>query len=110
MPHKRGGDFVFSEQPYLIKIAFDSVDVAKDGKHYNTLRPPERAIVREWLEKIQVPLGQIGPNGEVLEHGVITRHTERKAANLMFFEAMRRSLPDYPWPFRSVRSRGFGLM
>lgn len=110
VPHKRGGVFSFNEQPYVIKVAYDSPDMGRDGKHYHSLSKPEKAIVKEWLEQIKVPFGKFGESGEVLEHGVITRHTERKAANVLFFEGMRNSLPDYPWPFHAKRSGGFGLM
>lgn len=110
VPHKRSGAFCFTEAPYVIKVAYDSPDVRQAGKHFNTLTRPERLIVREWLKQIGIPFGKLGDNGEVLRHGVMTRHTERKAANLLFFEAMRASLPDYPWPFRSNRPKGFGLL
>ena len=65
------------------------------------------AIVKEWLELIDVPLGKRDKDGEVLEYGVVTRHIERRAACLLFFEQMRQSLPEWPWPFRSTRVSGF---
>lgn len=108
VPHKRKGEFCFTDSPYVIKVAYDSPDTANAGKHYDTLTSAERKIIAEWLELIDVPFGKM-KDGEVIEHGVCTRHTERKAANILFFEAMRKALPEYPWPFRSTRKKGFGL-
>lgn len=109
VPQKRGGKFVFDVQPYIMKVSLDSPDRKARGKHILTLTKEERRIVKEWLSQINIPLGKM-EGEEVLEHGVMTRHSERKAANLLFFEAMRASLPEWPWPFRSKRPKGFGLI
>lgn len=109
IPHRRGGEWVFTEEPYLMKVSLDSPDLAKKGKHYHSMTAREKEIIQAWLDHIGVPLGRMGTNGEVAEFGVTTRHTERRAANLHFFELMRRSLPTYPWPFRSTKIKGFGL-
>jgi hypothetical protein len=119
VPHKRGGKFVFTEQPYVIKTSFESPETKDVGKHYFNLTAAEKTVVDEWLELIRVPLGTLGPpTGEggryrkedVLTYGVITRHTERRAANLIFFEMLRDHIPQYPWPFRSTAPRGFGIL
>lgn len=110
VPHKRKGKFVFDRQPYIIKTSHESPTVKNKGQHVLTISADEKKIVMEWLEKIDIPLGKLGPDGEVLEWGVITRHTERRVANLLYFEAMLASLPPYPWPFVTNRRRGFGLL
>lgn len=110
VPHQRQGKWVFDEQPYLMKVSDESPDRKKQGTHYLTMSPMEQKIIREWLEYLGVPLGKLDDKGETLEFGVITRHTERRAANLLFFEEMRKSLPDWPWPFVSKRKKGLGLM
>lgn len=110
VPHKRGGEFVFTEQPYLVKVSMDSPEVRSIGKHFLTMSKAEQDIVHEWLSVIDIPLGKLGDEGEVLEYGVITRHTERRAANLRFYEVMRKSVPEYPWPFVSTRRKGFGFV
>ncbi len=93
VPHKRGGKFVFSEQPYIVKMSEDSPDSKNQGKHYQTMKEAEKRIVLEWLEKIGIALG------DEKTKGVLNRHIERRAACLLFFEEMRQSLPKYPWPF-----------
>ncbi len=106
IPHKRNGKFVFNVSPYLMKVSNDAPDRRLQGKHVLTLSPLEKGIIQEWLDHIGIPLGRYGKDGEVKEHGVVTRHTERRGANLLFFEAMRKSLPQYPWPWTSKRRKG----
>ncbi len=108
VPHKRSGRWDFSEDPYLVKVSEDSPDRKREGKHLLTMSTAERKIVTEWLDYIGVPLGKQDKT-EVLEWGVTTHHTYRKAANLFFFEELRKWLPDYPWKFRSKKQKGFGL-
>lgn len=111
VPHKRGGKFVFDRPPYIIKTSHESPTIKNKGQHVLTLSKSEKKIVEEWLEKIDIPLGKLAPDKKTVEEwGVITRHTERRVANLLYFEAMQASLPEYPWPFITNRRRGFGLL
>lgn len=110
VPHRRKGQFIYTEQPYMIKTSIDAPEVKVRGKHILTMTGLEKAVVLQWLDEIGVPLGKMGPEGEIEEYGVINRHCERKAANLYFFELMRKSLPKYPWAFRLNSRKGFGLV
>lgn len=107
VPHKRGNEFDFSENPYQIAVSMESAKQKVLSEHYLTLTENQRRIVREWLDEIGVPLGEVGADGQVVEHGVLTRHTERRAANLLFFERLRAWLPEWPWPFTAETRRGF---
>jgi hypothetical protein len=110
VPHKRRGKFIYNEQPYLMKMSKDSPDAKMKGRHYLTMSKSEQAIVLEWLNHIGLPLGSVDEKGDLKEVGVLTHHAERRAANLHFFERMRLSLPEYPWPFNSKRRKGFGFV
>lgn len=113
VPHRRGGKFIFTEQPYLMKMSDESPETVMFDRHYLTMSKAEQAVVEEWLDLIKVPLGKRGPRkpdgslGEIIELGVVTGHADRRAANLHFFELMRDAIPKYPWPFRSTRRQGF---
>lgn len=109
VPHKRKGKFVFDIQPYLMKVSMDSPDRKMLGRHFLSMTKAEQAIVKEWCEHIGIPLGEFDKDGTIKISGVVTHHAERRAANLHFFEQMRKSLPEYPWPFNSKRRKGFGL-
>lgn len=109
VPHKRRGKFIFDEQPYLMKVSSEAPDRKARGRHVLTISQAEKAIIQEWLDFIGIPLGKMDRDGNVLEWGVLTRHTERRVANLYYFEKMLASLKPWPWPFISPRPRGFGL-
>lgn len=112
VPHLRKGKWDFAERPYNLQVSMESPSRSKRGKHYWTNPPAVQAIVRKWLDHIGIPLGAVDPDGQIAEFGVITRHTERRAANLHFFEGLRKWLPEYPWPFShtaGLQREGFGL-
>ena len=109
VPHKRGGKFDFSEAPYVMSMSMESPKQKTKGIHYTSLSSREQRILREWLEVIGIPLGRV-EGKEVVEHGVLTRHTERRAANLLFFEKLREWLPEWPWPFKQRPKQNFGFV
>ena len=109
VPHKRGGKFIYDEPPYVMKCSIDSPDKTKRGKHLLNLSKMEIKIISEWLEFINIPIGKIDKDGDVLEWGVITRHTERRAANLLFFEHMLKHIQPWPWAFTKLKIKGFGI-
>ncbi len=110
VPHMRGGKFVFNERPYKISVSMDSPSASIPGNHYLTSSPTEQRLIRTWLESIGLKIGKVAPDGTILEYGVMTRHTERRAANLHFFEHMRAAMPEWPWAWRSKRRKGLGLI
>ncbi len=111
VPHKRQGKFTFEEQPYIITTSQESPDTKIKGKSFQTLAPAEQKIVMEWLQLIDVPFGkgilpsdkEEGTPGAIC--GVCNHHSQRKVANLLFFEKLREWLPAYPWPFKHGSSR-----
>lgn len=112
IPHKRGGEFVFDKAPYLVSVSFDSPKMKNRGQHITNLNKAEKEIAEEWLEHIGVPLGEWHYDEEgnpVCDvPGVVTRHTERRVANLHFFEELRKYITTKP--FKSSRPAGFGFL
>lgn len=110
MPHRRGGEWDFREQPYEIVVSKESQNGDVPGWKYASLSRGERAIVHAWLDEIETKFGTCDKDGNVIEYGVSNSHLERKAANLLFYERLRFAIPEYPWPFRPPgRGTGFGL-
>jgi hypothetical protein len=103
IPHKRNGKFVFSENPYILGMSDKSPYVTGVGRHITTMRAAERAVVKEWLEFIDVPFGS------ETELGVTKHYHYRVMANLRFFEHAINSLPDWPWPFHGRGTTSFGV-
>jgi hypothetical protein len=114
VPHRRAGKFVYNEQPYTITVSDDMLENPREQENiptpYHTMRPAEKRVIQEWLDALQIPLGKRNAAGEIVEYGVTNRHIERRAANLLFYEAMRKSLPSYPWAFRATTRTNFGLI
>lgn len=96
VPHKRNDKFTFDVAPYTLRFSDKAPSDGKD--HFRGLGPVAKQVLLDWLAEINIPLGRRNADGSVAENGVTTRHSERKAANLFFFERMRASLPPYPWP------------
>lgn len=112
IPHCRGGKWVYNEPPYTLWFTEETPAGAEKGKHFDTISDAEQKIVSAWLEEINVPLGSGDPKDEKTPGmlGVRNHHSERKIANLLYFERFRLSLPEWPWPYRPARRRrGFGL-
>lgn len=107
LPLRRNGKFLYHHTPTVVSVSKDSKnhDLNYNDKKSKALRK----AVEAWLEEIDVPLGKM-KGEEVVEFGVTTRHTERRVANLAFFERLVESMPEYPQPFVSKRSKGFGFL
>ena len=107
VPHRRKGKWDFSVQPYIMKVSFESPnianvpDVCKGNFHYFGLTGKEQQIVKDWLDFIGIPLGSLDKEGKPEEQGVITFHVYRRVANLYFFDLMVKSLPEWPRPYTS---------
>jgi hypothetical protein len=113
VPHKRGSKFVFYRPngeplpPYLMKVSDESPDRRKRGQHYLTMSLGQRKIVEEWLEFIGVTLG-VDRKGNPVEDGVVTHHTQRREANLHFFEYMRNAIQRKTWERQARTSFSLG--
>lgn len=109
VPHRKAGGWRFDVGPYVVPCALDGPTMSRKGKHYLTMSKPEQRTVRDWLGEIGVHLGEWDDRGRVLEYGVVTRHTDRRTANLLFFERVRKTIPPWPWPFKPYSRREPGL-
>lgn len=109
VPKTENGEFTFNKEPYIVTVSKESQKNNK-GLMYETVGPSVKGVLLDkWLKKINVPIGITDKDGNIIEYGVTNRHSERKIANLLYFEMFRKSLPEYPWPFKPLQIReGFG--
>jgi len=105
VPHKRDGKFVFTEPPYILKVSMESPDRKSKRSHVLNLSKNEQKIIIDWLAEIDIPLGSLDDKGEVDEKGVVTYHVYRRIANLYFYDRMVKTLPKWPWPFKTKRRK-----
>lgn len=109
VPHKRGGKFTFDVDPYMIAISTSSPTIKKKGTHVANLSKQEAIIVKEWLEFIKIPLGEVDENNEMVTWGAFSHHEARAIANLRFFEAFIDWMPEWPWRFSINVKKGLEL-
>ena len=110
IPRRTRGEFDFVRDPYVIKASGKSGKIKMLGMHLTTVTEEERSIMLAWLELIGVPMGSVDAAGEEIERGVLTHRDDRMKANLLYFEHLRRHLPDWPWPFRpKLYRQGFSV-
>lgn len=96
-PRKKGREYVYNpiasrDMPEIVKISMESPEANKDKKHFRNYSKRRRREVLEWLEMIDVPLGQLNKDGSIKTYGVYTHHTHRREANLKFFEILRKHI------------------
>ncbi len=110
VPRKRKGKYDFSIEPVVTPVAVDGNDRKKLKHHFLNMPKTAQKQVTDWLDYIGVPLGKIGPDGKAIEYGVMTYHMYRRHANVLYFEALRKQIPTWPWPFRVEKKPTFGLL
>lgn len=107
IPHKRNGKFTFDIDPYVLALSHRSSVKGKPDKHFANLEDGQKEVVLEWLKVIDMPLGVMGDNEQVIEYGVASEYNARALANLKFFQKMCEALPKWPWPFKIKPSSTF---
>ena len=101
VPHKRSGKFVFDIAPYSMGLSHSSTADGKPGRHFYNLSAMERKIIQEWLEVIDLSLGEVDDDGKTVTYGVISEYNARAIANLRYFEKLCEALPPWPWVFHA---------
>lgn len=110
MPHKERGKFVFTRPPYIISASAESPRRKERNKHILNLSPKNQEILLEWLDQIQVPLGQKSASGEEIAWGITSNVQARAKVNLLYFIGLCEQLT-FPRRFeqRIEAVNGFGL-
>lgn len=109
VPFQKKGQWDFERAPYQVKVTTDSkITRESTGQPvYNDRTPKEQKQIREWVDFLGMKWGKRNKKDEITEFGVTTRHNERRQMNLLTFEAMLATFPEYPWPLPKKAKRGF---
>lgn len=124
VPRKRRGEFIFTPAdlervglptdtwfkdciPWLIIMSKESEARKIHGaKHYDVLRKGERDIIREWIDKIGVPLGDV----EKTVLGLRNTMQIRARGNLHYYKHFVDALPLFDeTTWKTAKQEGFGL-
>lgn len=103
VPKKRNGRFVFDTKPHTIAVSQRSPKYTNGGSHSVKLSKGELRIVLDWLEEIGLLFGKTGVDGKVVEVGISNCGRERRKACVHFIQRMQKELPDWPWPYKTIR-------
>lgn len=107
----------FDLPPIVLNFSFKSPCMEERQKHYTNATVEVRKTADRWLEHIQLKLGTVDKEGEMVEFGVCSHHRARSMANLMYLVDLQNSRPPWPHPLdhRLVEQptvryhRGFGI-
>ncbi len=83
----------------MVRVDDSSPYRSRSGRHIENYPPLEREFIKKWVEFTHIPFGQRDEGRKIIEEGVSNSYMKRAHANLLFFEHLRQSLPDWPWPF-----------
>jgi hypothetical protein len=105
MPQERGGEFFFNANPLQVTVSSDSPMIQQGkGLHFMNLSRREKSICLRWLDHIGVPYGE-GLKEDPNPAGVSNSRALRIKATLLYYEHLRKSVPEYPWPFQRKKIR-----
>lgn len=110
-PRKTKGKWDYRKSPATMGISEESPKNQKKNQHYDSVGPSVQAEFREWIEYIDVPLGERGTEDDT--PGLFTSRQDRITANIRYFNHLADSFPPYPYPapFKlKTHGKGFGLV
>jgi hypothetical protein len=139
VPRYRAGQWIYDENSWKVAVSAKSASKAEAGKHYDTMSPTRRALIRDYVESKGYAMGESrwdkwvpqdyqlaenerwaskkpsDPNEKrqvevVLEYGVRNDYSMRDELNVEYFIDLEEHFPHWPWPMdMGVQSTGFGL-
>lgn len=93
IPLRTAGEYDYSRPPTSVRVSLPG------GQELGWDR---RVVVERWLNHIDIPMGDAD------NKGVINFHRHRKLANIVYFQKLIDSLPDWPWSFTPKESVSLG--
>lgn len=99
--------FSFDRPPFVYGVTYRAG--VRAHKHIGSFSPNEKHNLTEWLKYINMPLGKNGEKGEVVEPGITNDADILALANMVYFQELIQSLPEYPWKWKGPKAtqRGF---
>lgn len=133
MPPYKGGRYRYDAPPIQLNVSRKETErkwkfwwrVGVKGprqirnRHIDNSIPHLVDALEDWIDYIDLPLGEYGKDNEVKEEGVVTDFKLRAIANLIYFKNLQESRPKWPYPLdpkiRETKKnqdyqKGFGLV
>ncbi len=137
VPRFRDGEWIYDENSWKISVSSRSPDTKEAGKHISTLSPRQKEIILDyihakgyvmgksrfekmpqshelqdnerWAEKKPKDKTAIRLLEIIEEPGISNKYQLRDEMNIIYFQDLERSLPEWPWPFKRKAIKGFAL-
>ncbi len=137
VPQFRNGEWVYDENSWKISVSSKSPNMKEAGKHITTLPPRQRQVVLDYITSKGYVLGRSRfekvPQDRELdketerwaekkpkdkaakrlmeiieEPGISNRYQLRDEMNIIYFQDLEKTLPEWPWAF-TLRQGGAGF-
>lgn len=69
------------------------------GRHFLHLPLTAQRTIRDWLDQIGIEFGTRNKDGTIKVPGVSNDEIVRRAATILYYTHLTKSLPEWPWPF-----------
>lgn len=102
VPRKTKGEFDFLKRPIIVPISQENPTVQNGGGHFLSFSAQEKKAIIDWLDYIQIPLGDKDTPG------VCNHSGSRRRANLYFFDMLAKEVSKHERPFY-LRKKGLLL-
>lgn len=137
VPRYRGGNWLYDENSWKVAVSSRSPGKADAGKHIDTFSPKQKEIILEYIHEKGYKLGKsrfekYPQNHEIKdnerwaekkpkdkgasrlleiieEEGVSNRYQLRDEMNIIYFQDLEKSMPQWPWAFKPKGLKGFSL-
>jgi len=138
VPALRNGEYSYQEPPFKVTVSNRSPNSAVDPDHIDRMpkrvkqlvldyftskgyalgksewfdKPPSYELKdgERWCEKkaVREKAGK-GKVERMVESGLSNDYRKRDELNIIYYADLEKNLPEWPWPFKMKKKRGFGL-
>lgn len=137
VPRYRNGKWIYDENSWSVAVSSRSPRKAETGKHIDTFSPKHRDIILDYIHSKGYKLGksrfeyypqshELGKKErwaekkpknknalrllEIIEEDGISNHYQlRDEMNIIYFQDLEKTIPEWPWAFKLKGLRGFSL-
>jgi len=137
VPRYRNREWIYDENSWKIPVSNRSPKIKKEGDHISILSPKQREVILNYIHEKGYVLGtsrfeEVPQSHEVEENekwaerkpkdknrmrlleiieepGLSNKYQLRDEMNIIYFQDLEKSMPEWPWPFKRKEIQGFGL-
>jgi hypothetical protein len=137
VPRYRGGQWIYDEDSWKVAVSSRSPGKTDAGKHISTFSPKQKEVILEYIHEKGYKLGKsrfekFPQNHElkgnerwaekkpkdketprlleiIEEEGVSNRYQLRDEMNIIYFQDLEKTIPEWPWAFKPKGLKGFSL-